>query len=186
MLRLKFEGYGDRLAAEIGGRCAGTRIAPPGIADEILARAGQTDESLDIVRVLSECSQKPLLCRGTKLGPHHPPERSLGTGETLVGPQSYTQPDKSAAARLKEEQDMKRSGDLQRYLGLDQCDVFGPEFLSTRPQVISGRRVRDAQVDPQPPVAAPLNTPINHIAEFGWVSRRKVVRVTPLVRYPSE
>ena len=81
---------------------------------------------------------------------------------------------------------MKRSGDLQRYLGLDWCDVFGSEFLSTRPQVIGRHRIRDAYVDPQVPVAAPLNTPVNHVAEFGWVSRREVVGVTPFVRHPSE
>jgi hypothetical protein len=82
---------------------------------------------------------------------------------------------------------MKRSGDLQRYLGLDWCDVFGPEFLSTRPQVISRRRVRDPHVDPQHPTGtAPLNTPVNHVTEFGWVSRREAAAATRFVRYPGE
>jgi hypothetical protein len=54
-------------------------------------------------------------------------------------------------------------------LGLDWCDVFGPEFLSTCPHVISGHRVRDAYIDAQHPLrTAPLNTPINHVAELRW------------------
>ena len=82
---------------------------------------------------------------------------------------------------------MKRSGDLQCYVGLDWCDVFGPEFLLTCPHVISGHRVRDAYIDAQHPLrTAPLNTPINHVAELRWVSRREVFGTTPFVRYPGD
>ena len=54
-------------------------------------------------------------------------------GETFVDPQPRTQSDNDAAAGRLEKQDMKRSGDLQCYLGSDRCEVFGPEFPSTRP-----------------------------------------------------
>jgi hypothetical protein len=82
---------------------------------------------------------------------------------------------------------MKHAGDLQRYLGPDRCDVLGTEFLSTRPQVIGRHHVRDPYVDPQHPLGtAPLNTPTNHVAEFGWVSRREAAGATPFVRYPGE
>jgi hypothetical protein len=82
---------------------------------------------------------------------------------------------------------MKHSGDLPRYLGPDPCDVFRPKFFPTRPQVISRRRVRDPHVDPQHPTGtAPLNTPVNHVTEFGWVSRREAAAATRFVRYPGE
>jgi hypothetical protein len=86
-----------------------------------------------------------------------------------------------------QEQDVKHSGYLPRYLGLDCREVFGPEFLSARPQVISPHGVRDPHVDPQHPLGtAPLNTPANHVAEFGRVSRREAAGETPFIRYPSE
>ena len=81
---------------------------------------------------------------------------------------------------------MKDLGDLPGYRGLDCGEVFGPKFLSTRPQVIGRNRVRDAYVDPQHPVTAPLNTPINHVAEFGRVSRREATGAMPFLRDPSE
>ena len=80
---------------------------------------------------------------------------------------------------------MKHSGDLPRYLGPDLCDVFGPKFLSTRPQVISRRRVRDPNIDPQRVFGTtPLNTPGDHVADIGWVLRRAAADATVFACYP--
>jgi hypothetical protein len=86
-----------------------------------------------------------------------------------------------------QKQNVEHARDLPGHLSLDLRNVFGPEFLSTRPEVISRRRVRDPHVDPQHPTGtAPLNTPVNHVTEFGWVSRREAAAATRFVRYPGE
>src|SRR5271165_2636427 len=116
------------------------RIAPPRIADEILASAPQTDECLDIPRIASECGKEPLLRLGTELGPQLSLERRLGAGETLVDPSLRPRRDGGAAARPLQEQHVKLAGDLPADLGPDPGEVFRPEFLPTRPDVSGGRR----------------------------------------------
>jgi hypothetical protein len=84
-------------------------------------------------------------------------------------------------------QHMKHSGDLRCYLGLDWYEVFRRKFLAARPQVISRRCLGDPNVGPQHPVGtALLNTPRDHVFEFGWVWGWKVGGPTPFARYPRE
>src|SRR4029077_2585184 len=181
----EFQGEGDRLTPEVGCCGAFPLIAPPRVADQALAGERNTGKRLDIVRFTSESRDKPSLRLGSKLGLHPSPECSLSVRETFSNVKSRAQSGKRAAARLVQEQNVKHLGDLPGYRGLDCCQVFRPKFLSTRPQVISRYCVRDANVDPQLLVTAPLNTPINHVAEFGRVSRGEATGAMPFLRDPS-
>ena len=111
MPRFEFDGERDRFAAKVGYRCNGTRIAgPPRIADEMLASKRQPDECLDIARVASERGKEPLLCLGAEFGAQLSLECRPGAGEALIDPELRIRGDGGAAARLVQEQDLKRCG----------------------------------------------------------------------------
>ena len=84
----------------------------------MLASERQTEECLDIARIASERGKEPLLCLGAEFSTHLTLECRLGAGETLIDPKLRIRGDGGAAARLVQEQDVKHSGDLPRYLGL--------------------------------------------------------------------
>ena len=119
MSRLEFEGDRDRFAAQIGRRCGSTRIAPPRIANQMLAGNRKTNERFDIARVASERSKEPLLSLDTELGAQFSLECRPRAGETLADPKLRIRGEGGAAARLMQNQDVKHSDDLVRYLGLD-------------------------------------------------------------------
>src|SRR6266566_9833925 len=144
----EFQRDRDRLATEVGCRGDAAEIAPPWVADELLASDGETRERLDIARVLRERDEGPALCLGRMLGPHLRIERSRSAGETLIGPERQTRSDGSSTACLSEEQETKLSGDPPGDFGLDQRKVFGLEFVPTRPEAHSRRRVCDPYANP--------------------------------------
>src|SRR5215472_12358968 len=86
MPRFEFEGECDYLAAKIRCRRGGTWIAPPRITDEMLASKRQTDECLDIARVVSERGKEPFLSLGAEVGAKLLLECRVGAGKTLVSP----------------------------------------------------------------------------------------------------
>ena len=179
--RFEFQCEGDRLAAEVGCCRGGTRIAPPRLADKKLAGKGEPRKSFDIAQFAGESGEKPALC----LGLHPTLERSRCAREILSGLNFRPQFDKSTAANRPEEQNMKHSRDLPRCLGPDLCDVFGLKFLSPSPQIISGRRIRHPNIDPQRVFrSTPLDTPRDHVADIGWVLRRAAADATLFACYP--
>jgi len=85
----------------------------------MLASERQTEECLDIARIASERGKEPLLSLDAEFGAQVSLECIHGVGEAFVDPKLRIRVDRGAAARLVHEQDMKRSGDLSRYVSLD-------------------------------------------------------------------
>jgi hypothetical protein len=119
VLRCLFQCDLDCFAAEIGRCGGGTRVAPPRIADQVLASARQANEGLDVPRVASKRGEKPLLCVGADFGAQFTFEYSIAADETFVGVKLWIRADRGTAGRLLDQQHVQRSADLPRYIGLD-------------------------------------------------------------------
>src|SRR5712671_4182220 len=134
MPRREIQGDRDRLAPEIGGRRSGPRIAPPGIADELLAGKGQASKRLHTARVVGERSEVPSLCLGCELRRVTTPERGRSFGQTLCDSDIHARCDEGSAARGLEEQDVKLARNPSGDPGLNRSQVFRLEFVPTRPR----------------------------------------------------
>jgi hypothetical protein len=113
----------------------------------MLTSACETDQRLDTARITCECSEKPPLGLGRRLGLLLSAERTPRTGKTFVDSQSRIQSGNRSAARFVQEQNVKRSGDLPGYFRRNCYEGVGPEFLATGPQITRRDCVRDPHVD---------------------------------------
>src|SRR6516162_4911540 len=93
-------------------------IAPPRVADQMLAGDGQTGERVDIARVVSQRGEEPALCLGRQLGRDPALDRDHRPGKTLVEAEVTAECCCSMAARLLQGEEMKLSGDLPGDFGL--------------------------------------------------------------------
>ena len=98
----------DCLAAEIGCRSGGPRIAPPGIAD-LLAGPRQTDKGPDVALIARKRGQEPSLRLGAKFGAQRSFEYCVAADETLADPKLRIRANPSAAGRLLDQQQVKYS-----------------------------------------------------------------------------
>jgi hypothetical protein len=98
-----------RLAPEIRGRRYGPRVAPPWVADQMLAGYSQADQRLGIARVARQRRQEPTLRLGRELGAHAFMQRTLRPRQTFGNPLLDTRVGKGAPAGRLQYQDLKLS-----------------------------------------------------------------------------
>ena len=90
----------DRLAPEVGGGCRGPRIAPPGIADEMLAGQRQAGQRLDIARVVGERGEIPSLRLGRELRRDFALQSAADASDRALGDPEIRCPMRAKARRL--------------------------------------------------------------------------------------
>ena len=186
MSRREVERDRDRLAPEVGGRCNGMRVAPPGVADEMLAGDSKTGERLDIARVVGERGEEPALRLRRQLRRDPTLDRRRRPRETLIDPELAAGRHHCTAARLLQNEEVKLSGDLAGNLGLDRFKIFRIKLIPICPAVFRRHRVGDLHVDPERRRAAALSAPGNDVFDFWIACPRRDVGRPPLFCDPRE
>src|SRR5215469_16333622 len=117
--RCERQGDRHRLAPEIRSRRYGSRVAPPWVADQMLAGYRQADQRLGIARVARQRRQEPALRLGRELGAHAFMQRALRPRQTFGNPMLDGRVGKGATAGRLQYQELKLSRNPPGYFRLD-------------------------------------------------------------------
>src|SRR5262249_20052531 len=141
--------YRHRLAPEIGSRRYGSRVAPPWVADQMLAGYSQADQRLGIARGARQRRQEPALRLRRELGAHALMPRALRPRQPFGDPMLDARAGKGATAGRLQYQDLKLSRNPPCYFRLDCSEVFRAEFMPSRPQEFRGGRIGNPHIESQ-------------------------------------
>src|SRR5277367_3140600 len=161
-------------------------VAPPGIANDVLAGEGETGERLDIARIVREGGEQPSLRLGRHLGRDPTLDRRRRPGKTLINPELTTGSHHRTAARLLQNEEVKLSRDPPGNLGLNRFEVLRIKLVSIRPAVSGRHCVGYLHVDPERRWAAALSAPGNDVFDFWIACPRGEIRRPTFVGDPRE
>ena len=167
----------NHFAPEVGGHRGSERIAPPGIADQLLTGSGETDERLHVPWVVGQRGQVPSLCLSREVWPQFSLEGSRRAGKTFVELVTGAQFAYDSSNFLLEQQNMQLSRDSPDDLGLHRHGVVGVEFEAAGPKILGGRRIGGPDIDAQHPGNATLGTARHEILNVGFGSLGEVGRL---------
>ena len=181
MLRRYCKRVVNRLSSEVERDRGSTRIAPPGLADQMLAGTCEADQAFEVLWIESQRGEEPTLRLGRDLGSHLTLEEACGLGKTLIDADFDPGIHKSATAGFAQQQCMDLPRDLARDPRLNTTEFVRVEFIAAGPAVFRRRRIGNLNIDSQGLRTIALGAAGNNVLDLGAHATWRGIRCPPLI-----
>src|ERR1700719_1040390 len=181
MPRRQIERNRHCLAPEVRGGRYGARVAPPWIADKMLAGCSQTGQRLGAARFVGEGGEIPPLRLARQLRGVVSSKCGGCFGEAFGDPEIHPRCSQSPAARCLKEQDVEFSRNPPGNPRLNRSEVLWLELMPARPKILRGCRVGYSHVHPQQAGRTCLGAAGNNVIVSTFGDPVAVVRRTAIV-----